>query len=171
MTALVTSFSTDLGLDEVAGRLAAVIASDTLVARLGGRTSEVPFVGSVGKATFAFRRPGRNSFKPLFLGHIRGSDRSTTITLEARNVFAPRSPAVGFVTVAAIFLVGLSALAAGDPLSALGAAVLGALLLGGLYALVGRWQGAEIKRTFGLIERVVGARTVEEARSIGLTVQ
>jgi hypothetical protein len=37
--------------------------------------------------------------------------------------------------------------------------------------LVGRWQGAEIKRTFGLIERVVGARTVEEARSIGLTVQ
>ena len=162
------TFATPLPANEVAERIRAVVARDSGIVRLGGRTSDLPFVGTVGEYSFAFRRPGRNSFKPLFLGHIREAGSAIAVDIEARNIFSARNPIVLFVTVLAIVVVGGSALTSGRG-SALTVVVLGALLLGALYVGIGRWQRAEIRQIFGLIERVVRARTVDEARSIGLT--
>ena len=169
MTNNVATFATPLPANEVAERIRAVVARDSGIVRLGGRTSDLPFVGTVGEYSFAFRRPGRNSFKPLFLGHINEAGGASAVDIEARNLFRARNPVVLFATVFAIVLVGGSALTSGRG-SALMVVVLGALLLGAFYVGIGRWQRAEIRRIFGLIERVVKARTVDDARSIGLTV-
>ena len=164
------SFSVPLGPAEIAKRIAAVVAPDNAMVRWGGRTSQLPFVGIVGEASFAFRRPGRNTFKPLFFGHIRESGSATAVDVEARNIFTARNPVVIFATVWAIVLVGGIAVTSGrgSPLEVL---VVGGLLLGAFYLGIGWWQRTEIKRVFALIESVVSARTVEEARSIGLTAQ
>jgi len=130
----------------------------------------LPFVGTVGEYSFAFRRPGRNSFKPLFLGHIREAGGASAVDIEARNVFSARNPVVLFVTVLAVGLVGGSALTSGRGF-ALVVVILGGVLFGAFYLATGLWQRAEIRRVFGLIERVVNAQTVDEARSIGQTVQ
>jgi hypothetical protein len=165
-----TSFSVPLGPAAIAERIAAVVAPDSAMVRWGGRTSQLPFVGTVGKASFAFRRPGRNSFKPLFVDHIRESSGATAVDIEARNIFTARNPVVLFATVFALVLVGGAALTSGRG-SALAVLVLGALAFGVLYFGIGWWQRAEIRRIFVLIERVVSARTVDEARSIVLTAQ
>ena len=170
MTNNVANFATSLPASDVAERIRAVVARDSGIVRLGGRTSELPFVGTVGEYSFAFRRPGRNSFKPLFFGHIRDADGESAVDIEARNILNARSPVVLFVTVFAIVLAGGSALTSSRGL-ALITIVLGTLLLGAFYALIGWWQRAEIRRICGLIERVVRAPTVDEARSIGLTPQ
>ena len=168
MTNNVATFATPLPANDVAERIRAVVARDSGIVRWGGRTSDLPFVGTVGEFSFTFRRPGRNSFKPLFLGHIREAGDASAVDIEARNIFNARNPVVLFVTVFAIVLVGGSALTSGRGF-ALIIIVLGALLLGASYALIGWWQRAEIRRISGLIERVVRAPTVDEARSIGLT--
>lgn len=164
------TFAVPLAADAVAARIQAVVARDSSVARWGGRTSDLPFVGTVGEVSFAFRRPGRNSFKPLFLGHIREAGGASAVDIEARNIFRARNPVVLFATVFAIVLVGGRALTSG-PGSALMVVVLGALLFGASYVLIGWWQRTEITRIFSLIERVASAPTVDEARSIGRTVQ
>jgi len=148
----------------------AVVARDSGIVRWGGRTSDLPFVGTVGEYSFTFRRPGRNSFKPLFLGHIREAGGARAVDIEARNIFSARNPVVLFVTVFAIVIVGGSALTSGRG-SAGAVVVFGAFLFGAFYLATGLWQRAEIKRIFALIERVVNAGTVDEARSIGLTAQ
>jgi len=167
LTNNVATFTTPLPANDVAERMRAVVAPDSGIVRWGGRTSELPFVGTVGEYSFTFRRPGRNSFKPLFLGHIREAGGASAVDMEARNIFSARNPAVLFVTVCAIVAVGGSALTSGRG-SALMVVVFGALLLGAFYIAVGRWQEAEIRQVNGLIERVVTARTVDEAKSIGL---
>jgi len=45
------------------------------------------------------------------------------------------------------------------------------LLLATFYVAIGRWQRAEIRRIFGLVERVAKSPTTDDARSIGLTAQ
>ncbi len=165
-----TSFPVPLGPGEIAKRIAAVVAPDSAMVRWGGRTSDLPFAGTVSEAAFAFRRPGRNSFKPLFLAHINEAGGASAVHIEARNVFEARNPVVLFATAIAIALVGGSALIAGGGFS-LAVVVLGAVLLTALYVAIGRWQRAEIRRIFGLIERVANAPTVDEARSIGQTAQ
>ena len=163
------TFATPLPANEVAERIRAVVARDSGIVRLGGRTSDLPFVGTVGEYSFAFRRPGRNSFKPLFLGHIHEAGSASAVDIEARNIFSARNPVVLFVTVLAIVVVGGSALTSGRG-SALTVVVVGAVLFGAFYFAIGRWQRAEIRRIFGLIERVVSATTLDEARSLGPTV-
>ena len=170
MTNKVATFATPLPANDVAERMRAVVAPDSVMVRWGGRTSELPFAGTVGEASFAFRRPGRNSFKPLFLGHIRESGSTTAVDIEARNIFTARNPIVVFAIIIAIGLVGGSALTAGRG-SALAVIGLGALLFSAFYFGIGWWQRTEIKRIFALIERVVNAGTVDEARSIGSTAQ
>ena len=165
------SFSVPLGPAEIAKRLATVVAPDNAMVRWGGRTSQLPFVGTVGEASFAFRRPGRNSFKPLFLGHVRDANGATAVDIEARNIFSFRNPAVLFVTIAAIVVVGFSALTADGPESAARLTVIGTLLIAAFYVAIGRWQRAEIRRIFSLVERVAKAPTIDDARSIGLTLQ
>src|SRR5206468_8006467 len=135
-TARTTSFSVPLGPAEIAKRIAAVVAPDSAIVRWGGRTSQLPFAGTVGEAAFAFRRPGRNSFKPLFLGHMREAGGATEVDIEARNVFSSRNPAVLFVTVAAVVVVGFSALTAESLGSAARVSVIGSLLLVAFYAVV-----------------------------------
>ena len=164
----VAAFATPLPFKDVAERIRVVVAPDSGIARWGGRTSELPFVGTVGESSFTFRRPGRNSFKPLFLGHIRQAGGASAVDIEAHNIFNLRNPAVLFVTVFAIVFVGGSAFISGGG-SALAAVLFGAVFLVTFYAAISWWQRTEIRRIFGLIERVVSARTVDEARSIGLT--
>ena len=165
------TFATPLPANDVAERIRAVVARDSGIVRWGGRTSDLPFVGTVGEYSFTFRRPGRNSFKPLFLGHIRKADGATAVDIEARNIFSSRNPAVLFVTIAAIVVVGFSALIADGPVSAVRVTVIGTLLLATFYVAIGRWQRAEIRRIFSLVERVAKSPTTDDARSIGLTAQ
>src|SRR5438552_2090545 len=122
----------------------AVVARDSGIVRWGGRTSDLPFVGTVSEFSFTFRRPGRNSFKPLFLGHIREAGGATEVNVEARNIFSSRNPAVLLVLVAAIVAVVFSALTAAGPVSAAEVTVVGSSLLAAFYVGIGRWQRADI---------------------------
>jgi len=101
---------------------------------------------------------------------MRESGSTTAVDIEARNIFTARNPIVVFATIIAIGLVGGSALTTGRG-SALEVIGFGALLVGAFYFGIGWWQRTEIGRVFLLIERVVSAGTVDEARSIGLTDQ
>ena len=163
-------FAIPLPANDVADRIRAVVEPDSGIARLGGRTSQLPFVGTVGEYSFAFRRPGRNSFRPLFLGRIREAGGASALEIEARNMFDARNPVLLFMTGVAIALVGGSALTSG-PGFALTIVVLAAVLLGASYALIGRWQRSEVGRICDLIERVGRAATVDDARSIALIAQ
>ena len=102
---------------------------------------------------------------------MREAGGATEVDVEARNIFSSRNPAVLFVTVAAIVAVGFSALTAAGPASAVRVTVIGSLLFAAFYVGIGRWQRAEIRRIFRLVERVATAPTINEARSIGLTAQ
>jgi hypothetical protein len=149
--------------------MATVVAPDSWIVRLGGRTSDLPFFGTLGETSFLFRRPGRNSFKPIFVVHIHESSGATAVDIEARNIFRARNPVVLFATVLAIGLVSGAALTSGRGI-ALTVLVLGAAVFGALYFGIGWWQETDIRQVFALIERVVGASSVDEARSIGRTV-
>jgi hypothetical protein len=164
------AFATPLPANDVAERIRAVVARDSGIVRWGGRTSDLPFVGTVGEYSFTFRRPGRNTFKPFFLGHIREAGGASAVEIEAHNIFSARNPVLLFMTVLAILLVGGSALTTDRGFAGV-VVIFGAVLFGAFYLAIGLWQRAEIRRVFGLIERVVSARTVDEARSIGQTVQ
>jgi len=74
-------------------------------------------------------------------------------------------------SIAAIVVVGFSALIADGPVSAVRVTVIGTLLLATFYVAIGRWQRAEIRRIFSLVERVAKSPTTDDARSIGLTAQ
>ena len=102
---------------------------------------------------------------------MRDANGATAVDIEARNIFSFRNPAVLFVTIAAIVVVGFSALTADGPESAARVTVIGTLLIAAFYVAIGRLQRAEIRRIFSLVERVAKAPTIDDARSIGLTLQ